>query len=205
MAMMISACKMEATPMLIRAFSYSYKSLWGGTMGGSELEQRGIGKSRTFRDYLEAGGRQAKSNGHRNLHVHQRRGGGGRFILSNPRGRREFRTATWQRCGRMSTSNPARPAITLPRYFGPYLRYLPTSPTSQHCDSFPANPSWLNDIPVELVSFSVSVRITLHHTLYFFLASIIINIHHHHHHHSTLHTLPTTQSIALSLSIIYHI
>jgi hypothetical protein len=39
MAIMISACKMEATPMLIRALSYSYKSLWGGAMGGSELEQ----------------------------------------------------------------------------------------------------------------------------------------------------------------------
>ncbi len=164
--MMISACKMEATPMLIRAFSYSYKSLWGGTMGGSELEQRGIGKSRTFRDYLEAGGRQAKSNGHRNLHVHQRRGGGGRFILSNPQGHREFRTATWQRCGRMSTSNPARPAITLPRYFGAYLRYLPTSPTSQHCDSFPANPSWIDDIPVDH-SLLVFGLLYIIHTLFF--------------------------------------
>ena len=116
MAMMISACKMEATPMLIRAFSYSYKSLWGGTMGGSELEQRGIGKSRTFRDYLEAGGRQAKSNGHRNLHVHQRRGGGGRFILSNP----EVAGSFARRRG--SVAAACRPPIRL----APLLLYLGT-------------------------------------------------------------------------------
>ena len=31
-------------------------------------------------------------------------------------------------------------------YFGTYLRYLPTNPTSHHCDNIPANPSWITDI-----------------------------------------------------------
>jgi hypothetical protein len=50
-------------------------------------------------------------------------------------------------------------------YFGTYLRYLPTNPTSRHCDNIPANPSWIIDFyqyhfrhstsssTVELVSF----------------------------------------------------
>jgi hypothetical protein len=32
-------------------------------------------------------------------------------------------------------------------YFGTYLEYLPTDPRSQHSDTFPANPSWIPDIP----------------------------------------------------------
>ena len=31
-------------------------------------------------------------------------------------------------------------------YFGTYLRYLPTNPTSHRCDNIPANPSWIPDI-----------------------------------------------------------
>ncbi len=55
--------------------------------------------------------------------------------------------------------------VTKLGYFGTYLRYFPTSPTSRHCDNIPANPSWIIDISryhlghstssfaVELVSF----------------------------------------------------
>ncbi len=32
-------------------------------------------------------------------------------------------------------------------YFSIYLGYLPTKPMSQHSDTFPANPSWIPDIP----------------------------------------------------------
>ncbi len=32
-------------------------------------------------------------------------------------------------------------------YFSTYLGYLPTNPMSQHSDTFPANPSWIPDIP----------------------------------------------------------
>ena len=38
------------------------------------------------------------------------------------------------------------PSVTKIRYFGTYLRYLPTNPTSHHCDNIPANPSWITDI-----------------------------------------------------------
>ena len=37
-------------------------------------------------------------------------------------------------------------SVTKIRYFGTYLRYLPTNPTSHHCDNIPANPSWITDI-----------------------------------------------------------
>jgi hypothetical protein len=36
--------------------------------------------------------------------------------------------------------------VTKIRYFGTYIRYLPTNPTSHHCDNIPANPSWCTDI-----------------------------------------------------------
>ena len=36
--------------------------------------------------------------------------------------------------------------VTKIRYFGTYIRYLPTNPTSHHCDNIPANPSWITDI-----------------------------------------------------------
>ncbi len=36
--------------------------------------------------------------------------------------------------------------VTKIGYFGTYLRYLPTNPTSRHCDNIPANPSWIIDI-----------------------------------------------------------
>ena len=36
--------------------------------------------------------------------------------------------------------------VTKIGYFGTYLRYLPTNPTSRHCDNIPANPSWIVDI-----------------------------------------------------------
>ncbi len=42
-----------------------------------------------------------------------------------------------------------RRRVTKLGYFGTYLRYLPTSPTSRHCDNIPANPSWINDIPLQ--------------------------------------------------------
>ncbi len=32
-------------------------------------------------------------------------------------------------------------------YFGTYLGYLPTNLMSHHSDTFPANPSWIPDIP----------------------------------------------------------
>ena len=109
MAMMISACKMEVTVMLIRASSYSYKSLWWGVMGGSEVEQRGIGKSRTFRDFLEAG-RQAKANGHRNIHA-RRRQGGGLSVLSYPRGQGRCRWSFARRWGGVAAAR--RPPIRI--------------------------------------------------------------------------------------------
>jgi hypothetical protein len=31
-------------------------------------------------------------------------------------------------------------------YIATCLRYLPTSPTSRHCDNIPANPVWIADI-----------------------------------------------------------
>ena len=36
--------------------------------------------------------------------------------------------------------------VTKIEYFGTYLRYVPTNPTSRHCDNIPANPSWIIDI-----------------------------------------------------------
>ncbi len=38
-------------------------------------------------------------------------------------------------------------SVTYLEYFDTYLGHLPTSPTSQHSDTFPANPSWIPDIP----------------------------------------------------------
>ncbi len=38
--------------------------------------------------------------------------------------------------------------VTKIEYFGTYLRYLPTNPTSHRCDNIPANPSWIPDIPL---------------------------------------------------------
>jgi hypothetical protein len=48
------------------------------------------------------------------------------------------------------------------RVLGTYLRYLPTSPTSRHCDNIPANPSWIKDISLVisnlLIFFDDSVK-----------------------------------------------
>ncbi len=38
-------------------------------------------------------------------------------------------------------SRSRRWPVTKIGYFGTYIRYLPTNPTSRHCDNIPANPS----------------------------------------------------------------
>ena len=56
------------------------------------------------------------------------------------------------------------------RYFGAYLRYLPTSPTSRHCDNIPANPSWINVIPLQ----SHGVILTFHIIIYCRISIILL-------------------------------
>ncbi len=38
-------------------------------------------------------------------------------------------------------------SVTYLEYFCTYLGYYPTNPMSQHSDTFPANLSWIPDIP----------------------------------------------------------
>jgi hypothetical protein len=46
-----------------------------------------------------------------------------------------------------SLPSPSLAHVTYSEYFGTYLGYLPTNPMSHHSDTFPANPSWIPDIP----------------------------------------------------------
>ena len=57
--------------------------------------------------------------------------------LSSPAAARLFHSSRWL---------VVASSVTIIRYFGTYLRYLPTSPMSHHCDNIPANPSWITDI-----------------------------------------------------------
>ena len=38
-------------------------------------------------------------------------------------------------------------SLTYLEYFGTFLEFLPNNPRLQHSDKFPANPSWIPDIP----------------------------------------------------------
>ena len=45
----------------------------------------------------------------------------------------------------LSQATKVRGSVTKFGYLGTYLRYLPTSPTSHHCDNFPTRHSWITD------------------------------------------------------------
>ena len=58
--------------------------------------------------------------------------------------------------GRRARSRRLQAIVTKIGYFGTYLRYLPTNPTSHRCDNIPANPSWIPDIFRYLFRISTS-------------------------------------------------
>ena len=79
---------------------------------------------------------------HRRCHCHRRR----------HRRRHHCHCCTPRHCHHRQLCRPlchchcCHRRVTKIGYFGTYIWYLPTNPTSRHCDNIPASPSWIIDI-----------------------------------------------------------